>query len=62
MNKKALAQQLMIIQTATQAALDLLLDGEDPMCEHKNKDDRSTMGCEHWICNDCGYEFREDDK
>jgi hypothetical protein len=28
-------------------------------CQHKNRQDFKTFGSvEHWVCQDCGYEFR----
>lgn len=30
---------------------------DDPPCLHKNRVDMSTMGNEHWVCQDCGFEY-----
>ena len=61
MNKKALANMLIGIRSQIDAALDILFEGEDPMCDHPvgDRDDWSTMGNEHWKCKLCGYEYNE---
>lgn len=62
MNRKALINQLISIQSQTQAALDILLldDDYEPECEHQNKQVYTTMGApEYWVCKDCGYEYKE---
>lgn len=62
MNRKALANTLIGIQSQLNAALDILFDGEDPMCDHPEERRKvfTTMGSpEHWVCKDCGYEYKE---
>lgn len=59
----ALRDQLLIVQTALGAALDILFADGDPGCEHRQKDVLTTMGSgEHWICKECGFEYKEDDQ
>ena len=58
---RLLAKQLTIIQMATEAALAVLLEDGHPDCTHDRKQDMTTMGGpEHWVCQDCGYEYEEE--
>lgn len=67
-NKDALAKQLISLRAAIDAALLLLGfdQGEKDyqlQCDHPKRDRKvlTTMGGpEHWICQNCGFEYKEE--
>lgn len=64
-DRQMLINQLTIIQAASCTALDILLhenENEDEQCDHPEeaRKDLSTMGCEHWVCRKCGYEYTKE--
>jgi rubrerythrin len=67
-HKQVVFNQLMAMRAQVDAMMTLLaeeLEQEDSACPHPNNKRKSLStlgGAEHWLCTECGYEFREDDQ
>jgi hypothetical protein len=67
-SQDALVQQLISMRAQIDAILTIIHDEDDEEntsgeCNHEKRLSLTTLGgATHWVCKDCGYEYREDDK
>jgi hypothetical protein len=61
---RAVIHQLLAIREIVDGLIATLAPAPEAVtaCQHTAREDLTTFGgLEHWVCKQCGFEYREDD-
>jgi rubrerythrin len=61
-NNKLIRKLLTVQELIDDVLVDLMPKNDEFECNHPEeaRKDMSVMGCEHWICRKCGFEYTEE--